>query len=144
MDTMRVGAIQILRLRRRVAADVRHVSSLVVSIVLLVEVGSRLHFDAIWYLVNIAFLRILGELLLDISWRLIISVQLRKSRLLSEGSSILIRKHKGLAGRIFGRAHALSGRHLLPIVRLEDATHNLLALGRDPSPRGDKSFAWIL
>ena len=57
---MRVGAIQILRLRRRVAADVRHVSSLVVSIVLLVEVGSRLHFDAIRYLVNIAFLRILG------------------------------------------------------------------------------------
>ena len=115
-----------------------------VCIVLLVEIWPWLHFNSIRYLVYITFLRILVEFFLDISWRLIVCVQLRKSRLLSESASLLIRKHKRLASRIFGRAHALGCRHLLTIMRLENTPYNLLALGWNPTPGRNEGLAWVL
>ena len=67
-----------------------HVASLVVSIILLVEIWSLLHFNSAWSLIDAIFLRILGDLFLDVSWRLIVSVQLWESRLLSECPSLLV------------------------------------------------------
>ena len=51
-----------------------HVASLVVGITLLVEIWSLLHFNSAWDLIDTAFLRILSNLFLDVSWRLIVGV----------------------------------------------------------------------
>ena len=51
-----------------------HVASLVVGIILLMEIWSLLHFNSARDLIDTVFLRILSNLFLDVSWRLIVGV----------------------------------------------------------------------
>ena len=144
MHSMWVRAVYILCLRWGIATDVGHVTSLVMGIILLVEIWSLLHFNSAWNLIDAIFLRILSNLFLDVSWRLIVGVQLRKSRLLSKCPSLLVWKHDRLTRCIFCRTHTLSLGHWLSVMRLENATHHLLALSRNTTSRWDQSLAWIL
>ena len=133
MHSVWVRAIYVLSLRGRIATYVRHVASLVMCKILLVEIGSLLHFNPAWNLIHVIFLRILVHLFLDISWRLIVGVQLWESRLLSKCASLLVWKHDRLTCSIFRWTHTLSLWHWLSVMRFENAAHHLLTLCRNTS-----------
>ena len=74
MHSVWVRAVYILSLWWRIATDMGHVASLVVGLILLMEIGSLLHFNSARDLIDTVFLRILSNLFLDVSWRLIVGV----------------------------------------------------------------------
>ena len=144
MHPVWVRAVYILSLWWRIATDMGHVASLVVGIILLVKIWSLLHFNSAWSLIDAIFLRILGNLFLDVSWRMLVGVQLWKCRLLSKCPSLLVRKHDRLTCSIFRRTHTLSLWYRLSVMRFENATYHLLTLCRNTSSWWDQSLAWVL
>ena len=137
MHPVRVWAVYILSLGWRIATDMSHVATLVMGIILLVKIWSLLHFNSAWDLIDTVFLRILSNLFLDVSWRLIVGIQLGQSRLLSKCPSLLVWKHDRLTCSIFRRTHTLGLWHWLSVMRLENATNHLLTLCRNTSSRWD-------